>query len=153
FEGKLTAGQSTVKPKVLSESQFADASAGDLSACDCVFLCDVPHISMVEARRLEAHVRSGGGVVLFLGSNCDLGAYNETLYRSGAGLLPARLLGKQESPDQFHFQFSLEGKSELDPPLDAFVDERDRASLLQARFHTYVRTELAKAGRPRKVLS
>ncbi|MFL5242168.1 MAG: VWA domain-containing protein [Gemmataceae bacterium] len=153
FEGKPAPGQVAVKPKVLTESQFADASAGDLSNCDCVFLCDVPHVSLLEARRLEAHLRSGGGVVVCLGNNVDLGSYNEVLYRGGSGLLPARLLAKQEASDPFHFQFSLEGKSELEPPLDAFSDERDRASLLQARFSTYIRTELAKSGGARKVLS
>jgi hypothetical protein len=153
FEGRPAPGQIAIKPKVLTETQFADAAAGDLSACDCVFLCDMPRISLVEARRLEAHLRSGGGVVITVGANVDLGAYNEVLYRGGNGLLPARLLSKQEGASGVHFQFSLEGKSELEPPLDAFTDDRDRASLLQAHFRTYIRTELAKAGTPRKILS
>src|SRR5262249_31301566 len=32
------------RPRVLTVAQFADASLGDLSNYDCVFLCDVPNI-------------------------------------------------------------------------------------------------------------
>jgi hypothetical protein len=34
-------------------SQFADANEGNLSDCDCVFLCDVPRFSLAEVRRLD----------------------------------------------------------------------------------------------------
>ena len=53
--------------KVLSEAQFADAGLGDLTPYDCVFLCDVARLGAAEVRRLEAHLRRGGGVVFCLG--------------------------------------------------------------------------------------
>src|SRR5262249_5373367 len=44
------------RPKVVSESQFADAALGDLTPYDCVFLCDVPRLGAGEVNRLETHL-------------------------------------------------------------------------------------------------
>ena len=52
------------RPKTLSVSQFADAGVGDLTPYDCVFFCDVPRLSAAEVKRLETHVRRGGGADL-----------------------------------------------------------------------------------------
>src|SRR5262249_18513984 len=82
-----------VRTKVLSVKQFADEGLGDLTPFDCVFLCDVPSFGTSEIKRLEAHVRRGGAAVFSLGNNVkDLAAYNDALYRGGAGLLPAKLM-------------------------------------------------------------
>ena len=47
-----------------------------------------------EVRRLETHLRQGGGVVFCLGPHVDLEAYNRLLYRNGDGMLPARLTAR-----------------------------------------------------------
>lgn len=142
-----------VRPKVLSESQFSDAGLGDLTGYDCVFLCDVARLSVAEVRRLETHVRSGGGAVFCLGPHVDLEAYNRLLYRNGQGLLPARLLGQQQAPGQRSFSPYADEEDYKRPPLDAFALDRDKASLMFARFRRYVRCEAAAGGRARKVLS
>src|SRR5437660_684518 len=141
------------RPKIVDESQFADAALGDLTPYDCVFLCDVPRFGAGEVRRLETHLRRGGGVVFCLGPRVDLEAYNRLVYRNGDGILPARLIGAQQAPEKRFFNFFAEEKSYHEPPLDAFAGERDRLSLLGARFSQYVRAELAPRGRPRKLLS
>src|SRR6185369_11479536 len=93
--------ESPVRPRLVSETQFADAALGDLAAYDCIFLCDVPRLSNPEVRRLEMHLRRGGGVVFCLGPRVDLEAYNRLLFRNGEGILPARLLGVQKTtPDR-----------------------------------------------------
>jgi hypothetical protein len=153
FESGPAFGVVPAKPKVLSEVQFADAGLGDLTEYDCVYLCDVTRLGMPEIRRLETHVRRGGGVVVSLGDHIDFAAYNELLFKNGVGLLPARLLAKQKAPADAYYHFAVDGQAYRLPPLDAFTDDNDRTSLLTARFRQYVRTELAAKGQPRKILT
>lgn len=143
-----------VRPRVVTEAQFADASLGDLTPFDCVFLCDVARIGSGEVRRLENHLRQGGGVVICLGPQVDLEAYNRLLYRNGEGILPGRLLGTQRAPEGRVFTFYADGDDTFRrPPVEAFAGDIDRASLLGARFRQYVRVELPSKNRARKVLS
>jgi hypothetical protein len=141
------------RPKVVSVSDFDDAGLGDLTPYDCVFLCDVKEFTAAEVRRLEAHLRGGGGVVFCLGPHVDLENYNRQLYRNGEGVLPARLLGRQEAPEKQTFTLYAEEDSYKQPPLDAFAADRDRGSLMLARFRQYVRAEMPLRGRARRVLS
>ncbi len=142
-----------VRTHKVSAAEFADAGLGDLTNFDCVFLCDVPRLSLSEQRRLEAHVRRGGGVVFSLGSQVDLAAYNEVLYRNGQGLLPARLLGRQRAPQGYTFHFAPDEQAFREPPLAAFRLDRERARLLSVPFFEYVRSELPTRTTARKVLS
>jgi hypothetical protein len=141
------------RPKVVGESQFADASAGDLSAYDCVFLCDVPRLSEREAARLESHLKRGGGVVIGLGPHVDLEAYNRLLYRDGAGILPAKLVGQARAPAGGFFTLAADDEQFQRAPLAAFAADNDRASLLNARFSQYVRVEVAAHAPVRRLLS
>jgi hypothetical protein len=138
------------RPKVVSESQFSDVGLGDLTDYDCVCFCDVARLSPAEVRRLETHLRRGGGAVFALGDQVDLGAYNEALFRSGQGLLPARLERKQAARDRTWFQFKDPDYNH--PPLDAFGTQDDRASLESVRFRQYVHVVPADKGGPHKVL-
>lgn len=141
------------RPRVLSESQFADAALGDLTPYDCVFLCDVARLGSAEVRRLETHLRRGGGVVFCLGPRVDLEAYNRLIYRNGQGILPARLLGMQRAAEDRVFSFYAEEDTYRQPPLEAFAADLDRTGLLGARFRQYVRAELPAKGGARKVLA
>jgi Aerotolerance regulator N-terminal/von Willebrand factor type A domain len=152
FQSGHAPGNVPARPKTVTESQFADAALGDLTPYDCVFFCDVARLDGNEIRRLEAHLRSGGGAVFCLGPHVDLEAYNRLLHRNGEGILPARLMGIQATPDKRFFNLFADEKQFHEPPLDAFGAERDRLSLLSARFRQYVRAELPP-GRARKLLS
>jgi hypothetical protein len=143
----------SARPKVVTESQFADAALGDLTPYDCVFLCDVPRFTSSEVHRLEAHLHRGGGVVFCLGPQVDLEAYNRLLYRNGEGILPARLVGRQAAPAKRFFNFFADEDAFHEAPLAAFAGERDRASLLAARFRQYVRAEVAPRAGGRKLLA
>lgn len=129
------------RPKVVSESQFADAGVGDLTPFDCVFLCDVPRLSVSEVRRLEAHLRRGGGVIFCMGPHVDRDEYNRLLHRGGKGILPAALKEVRQAPDKQPFLFYADEESYKKAPLDAFAADNDRTSLLYARFRQYVITE------------
>jgi Aerotolerance regulator N-terminal/von Willebrand factor type A domain len=143
YQAGQVPGNVPARPRVVSESQFADAALGDLTPYDCVFLCDVAGVTPAEIRRLDSHLRQGGGIVFCLGPHVDLEAYNRLLYRGGRGILPARLLGRQQAPDKQFFNFFAEEDSYHQPPLEAFAGERDRVGLLLARFRQYIRAEPA----------
>ena len=155
FQAGLIPRNIAARPRVVSEAQFSDAALGDLTPYDCVFLCDMPQLDAGEVRRLETHLHRGGGVVISLGPRVDLEAYNRLVYRNGDGILPARLIGRQSAPPKSYFNLfaGSDDKDYKDPPLNAFTDIRDRETLRSARFHEYVRAELAPGGRARKILS
>jgi Mg-chelatase subunit ChlD len=150
------------RPRVVSESDFADAGAekGELTNYDCVFLCDVKEVSDGEVRRLETHVRRGGGVVIFLGPQVDLKNYNDKLYRGGKGILPAELIGPSKKlPVEAYYGFKADGGFK-DPPLAAFASPEDQDSLYRVRTQQYVRVRPAPDVRselphskPRELLS
>ncbi|HEY7326561.1 MAG TPA: VWA domain-containing protein [Gemmataceae bacterium] len=141
------------RPKVVSLSQFADEGLGDLTPYDCVFLCDVPRLSLAEVRRLENHVRRGGSAVFCLGPNVDLAAYNDILYRDGKGLLPARLTDYAKASRSYEFQLGMDADADREDPLKPFRSESAREYLLAARFRQFVQTEPAPHAGPRRVLS
>ena len=140
------------RPKVISDSEFHDAGLGDLTPYDCVFLCDVKLLTAAEIRRLETHVRRGGGLIVSLGPDVDLETYNRLAFHSGDGLLPARLVGVEQAAEGRPFILYADEESSDKPPLKAFTGN-DRVSLLSARFRKYVRLELAPRGRARRILS
>jgi hypothetical protein len=151
-------GTTPARPKVISAAQFADENTGDLAPpgepYDCVYLCDVPSVGTSEARRLERHLRSGGGVVICLGGQVQPGEYNRVLYKNGTGLLPASLIGPQTATDAWDFQFALEADSEKTAPMRAFRATSDQASLRAIRFKQFFQLgETASGVKPRRVLS
>jgi hypothetical protein len=148
-------GNIIARPKVVSENEFNDTGAGDLTPYDCVFLCDVKQFTLAEVRRLETHLRRGGGVVFCLGPRVDLGAYNDLLYKNGSGILPGRLLGKQSATSTTFFHLFADEHAFQLPPLREFADDKDRVGLLLfPRFWQYVRAELPPPAKgARKVLS
>lgn len=72
----------------IEENALEDA---DLSRYHAVVLANVSRVTEAGAARLERFARAGGGVIVFLGDQVDADLYNRLLYRSGDGLLPARL--------------------------------------------------------------
>jgi hypothetical protein len=153
FPGGLAPGDVAARPKVVSESQFADAGQGDLTPYDCVFLCDVSRFGTAEVRRLEAHLRRGGGVVISLGPHVDLEAYNRLLYRNGEGILPAKLIGRERPPADRYYTFYANDEVYKKPPLTDFGADNGKAVLQAVAFDEYVVAEMPPRNRARKVLS
>jgi hypothetical protein len=150
-ENRAGLAESPVRVKVISETQFGDATLGDLTGYDCVFLCDVARFSAAEVRRLETHLKRGGGAIFCLGPRVDLEAYNRLLFKNGEGILPARLLGIHRATEERPFLLFADEDSLKVPPMAAFAGQY-RVSLLEPRFTQYVRTELPTAKpRGRKV--
>ncbi len=68
----------------------------DLDKYDSIFLLNVDRLDPAEIEPLEAYVRSGGGVGLFLGELSQADFINKHLYRDGEGLFPLPLAGPTE---------------------------------------------------------
>jgi hypothetical protein len=143
---------SVVSPKVISAAQFSDEGLGDLGPYDCVYLCDVARFSPAEVRRLDAHVRRGGSVVFTMGDRVDVASYNESLYKGGKGLLPAKLVGTQKAPEGWQYKFRDDREVTRTDPLRAFRDEAAWERLLLCRFWQFMQVEPAPRGGPRQVI-
>jgi hypothetical protein len=153
FQGIAVPRNLPARPKVVSESSFADAGQGDLTPYDCVFLCDVPRLGQAEVKRLEAHLHRGGGVVISLGPHVDLEAYNRLLYRNGEGILPAKLVRREQAPDDRFYTLYADDESYKQSPLADFGGDNGKTVLQSVPFYEYVVAELVPSGRARKVLS
>lgn len=125
------------RPVVVKEAEFAGT---DLSAFDCVFLCDVPFLSEIESARLDRFVRAGGGLVIGLGGQVRPDAYNHWLSAAG-GLMPVQLLriaGEEElSPEPFHFA----EPASRHPIVEPFLGN-PQAGLTTANIYRYYETRL-----------
>ena len=84
---------------VLGGYGWQDGTARDLETLDLskfafVLLLNVPSLTEPAVKAVEAYCRDGGGVGVWVGPDVNAKAYEETLYRDGAGMLPAPLAAK-----------------------------------------------------------
>ena len=68
------AAGSPIRPVVISDGDFADATLADF---DCIFFCNVPQLTANEAARVARFTSAGGGVVFFLGDRVVPDSYNK----------------------------------------------------------------------------
>jgi Aerotolerance regulator N-terminal/von Willebrand factor type A domain len=143
-----------LRPKVINAAQFADVSEAELAGYDCIFLCDVPQFGSGDLRRLEGHLRRGGGLIVSLGDRAadNLEVYNRLLYKNDGGLLPAQLIKKIVAPVDHHFTLNGQDDQFFEPPLKAFADDDDRLSLRTGRFRQYVQAKASSDSKIRTIL-
>ncbi|HYT95185.1 MAG TPA: VWA domain-containing protein [Gemmataceae bacterium] len=142
-----------IQPRVVSVSQFADVNDSKLADYDCVYLCDVSKLTVGDVRRLEAHLRRGGGIVVSLGDRIGehLEGYNRLLSKKGAELLPARLESVRQAEPGTYYSMAAKDDDFTKPPLKAFADADQRFALTIPPFARYVET--TPAGNAREILS
>jgi hypothetical protein len=138
------------RPKVIDADQFGNLSESSLADYDCIFVCDVGTLSAGQVRRLENHLKRGGGVVFSMGKEAagSLGFYNKELFADGKGILPARLTGTVQAPEDHYFGPSAAAEAWKKPPLQAFGTDIFRAALLAARFQRFVEASPAPGVQP-----
>lgn len=78
--------------------QVRDLESIDLSKYSCVFLLNVPQFTEPAAKALEAYIRDGGGVGVFLGPDVRSAEYNKTLYADASSWFPIPLPEKPTEP-------------------------------------------------------
>lgn len=97
----------------------------DFAAYHAVILANVYRVSDDVAERLRVYVAGGGGLVVFPGDQVDHDAYNRTLWRDGAGLLPRPLGAVVSAPaDRAGFALTGVGAKRSLPPRLAVLDDR-----------------------------
>jgi hypothetical protein len=145
------------RPRIMTPAEFADPVVGDLSGIDCVYLCDLPNITLDLAAKLESLLKRGGGVVIGFGPNsaANIPVYNRVLYNDGNGILPGQIVEpvSATSVDEPGFRFTAEEEAYHRPPLLLFRDENIRAQLINVPFKTYLRLDAPQDGRARRILS
>jgi hypothetical protein len=70
----------------------------DLRQYSTIFLLNVAQLKESEVAKLEAYVRDGGGVGVFLGPKVNADSYNKLMYKDGKGFFPVRLPSKHTDP-------------------------------------------------------
>lgn len=89
--GKANTG---IRPDIKVDVAFLrDTSLDELRRYVAIYLVDVPRLDERAVTNLEAYVRDGGGLAIFVGEDLDRKFYNERLYQEGAGILPLPLGG------------------------------------------------------------
>jgi hypothetical protein len=141
-EGERVPASITARPRVITTAQLGSVP---LENYDAICLCDVASLSDAEARRLETHVRRGGGLLISLGDRVDIGSYNTTLYKDGKGLLPVELVGVNRVKAPYGFQLALPRDADRYDPLRLFQDAAARERLLQPLFSAMVQTRAPRA--------
>jgi hypothetical protein len=147
-----------LRPKVVSATQFADTNEGDLTNYDCVFLADMVPLGTGEVRRLEHHLRRGGGIVVSFGDQVarnleeNFEKFNGLMAKAGRPILPARLAKKIVAPADHHFRLQANEDAFLEPPLKAFADSDDRTSLQTPRFRQYLQVKPLPDSKARTVM-
>ena len=66
-------GASLFKPLVIEEGMLTPSV---LSGVDVLILSDLPRLTSLEVEAISEFIEAGGGIIIFLGSDVDIGAYN-----------------------------------------------------------------------------
>jgi hypothetical protein len=88
--GKVTSG---LKPVVESPRYLRDHS---LDSFETIYLLNIARLDAAEISALEAFVKAGGGLGIFMGELSRPEFFNDSLYRDGQGLFPLPLSGPEE---------------------------------------------------------
>jgi hypothetical protein len=144
-----------LRPKVVNLPQLADVPDEEWLSYDLIVLCDVNQLGAGELRRLDAHVRRGGGLIVSLGDKAveNLDLYNRHLFKNEHGLLPAQLFKKVTAPAEHHFVLNAQEDQFFEPPLKDFADLDDRVSLKTGRFRSYVEAKPAGDAKVRTIMT
>jgi Aerotolerance regulator N-terminal/CARDB/von Willebrand factor type A domain len=94
-DGQSQAWHSVYHPEVIPPSALATHALADYRA---IVINDVPTLDRPTIERLEAFVRSGGGLWLAAGGESEPAAFNRDWYSDGAGLAPLALASLEVIP-------------------------------------------------------
>ena len=78
-----------MRPEVQNAAFLRDVSAESLGKYSAIYLFDVDRLDDRARENLEAYVRAGGGLAIFVGPQVNIAFYQQQLYRDGPGPVPA----------------------------------------------------------------
>jgi Aerotolerance regulator N-terminal/von Willebrand factor type A domain/CARDB len=85
-----------IKSRVVNMREFHGRGYGpknDLDGTEVIVLANVQKFQAKYLGDLEEYVKSGGGLIIFAGPDCDLPYYQKDLYKNGQGLMPCTIKG------------------------------------------------------------
>jgi len=134
-----------IRAEVVTEGALLER---DLNAYDCVFLCNVGRFGRDEAGVLHDYLKSGGGLVFFLGDQVIPDSYNLELGGElpGRRVLPARI-GQLADEAQYRF----DPREYRHPIVDPFRGHQ-RTGLLSTPVWKYFKLQLLKDSQARVAL-
>ena len=112
----------------------------DLAQYHTVVLANVYQLGDRAIQRLSAMVRSGAGLVIFLGDQVDTDAYNLNLLADGEGLLPVALTERRRSNQASRLLIS----DPQHPVLRGLAQDGDPLGLSRVGFFRYVGCSIAQ---------
>jgi hypothetical protein len=92
------------RPSVITDRELP---AAQFDKFDLVVLANVTTVPQAKLTELEAYVRNGGSVAIFLGDRVDRAFYNAALFKDGTGLLPGKLGVMEGDPNNAEKSFRL----------------------------------------------
>ena len=82
-----------IVPVIQPAQYLRDTPPESLGQYSAIYLMDIDRLDSNAIDSLEKYVAAGGGLSIFLGERFNQGFYNDSLYKSGNGLLPMSLAG------------------------------------------------------------
>jgi len=119
---------------VVNEAGIDDAGIGQFHV---VVLANVFRMSEPAIESLERYVRTGGGLLMFLGDQIDPEVFNSSLYRFGEGCAPAELIEAVRPAAPAHLVIT----HRLHPALRGLARDEDPLGLGQVPFYTFFAAE------------
>ena len=89
------------------DGKVSDLEKQDLRQYAAVYLLNVPSVKEDAAKKLEAYVRGGGGLGIFLGPDVKPEDYNKFLYNEANGVFPVPLPSKETEPAKSEYTLVL----------------------------------------------
>ncbi|MBL4846432.1 MAG: BatA domain-containing protein [Planctomycetes bacterium] len=140
-------GPGLIRTEVIRESEL---ESQDLRNYDVVFLANVVSFDEKSVTALEEYAHRGGVVVFGVGGLVNRDAYNQFLWREGAGIFPAKLLEPQGGTydaaklDQNAPEWVLEMSDVEDHALEIFATDEYRDWLRGGSVFGYYQVEVAE---------
>ena len=145
-------GRAIVRPDVLTENALLEIP--NLNQYDCIFVCNVRLFTAPEARRLEGYLKSGGGLVFFLGDQVQAESYNRWLAGGdprGVNLLPAKI-GPVVTQDPAAEPLRIDPLEYRHPVVQVFRGNT-AAGLLDSPVHSYMKLQVPEDSNTKTALA
>lgn len=142
--GKSRRAGALVQTKVISESEMDNEP---LASYDVIALCNVPSPNPQRWSQLEKFLKSGGGLMVFLGDLINADNYNRYGFADANGVLPGKIGRAPETTGALTLK-----PERLQHPIVAELADHPTSGLFAARFDRYMPID-ANAARAEIVLS
>lgn len=115
-------GTDLLNAKIVTPSEFNQDAVANTKV---IVLANVPRLSPSQLQMLDGFVKSGGGLLVFPGSQIDADWYNANLYASGTGMMPMRFASLAGDLKDEAKHAGIVSQAYTHPALNMFNDRRN----------------------------